>query len=309
MRFRRDIKGFTLGELLTVVMIVGILVGVALPVYGNQIEKSHEDNDISLVRAAYTEVYVASLNGDFTKTVEVKLSQTVYDWQYHDTITFDDITHSKGDGDTANWKGVPGKNGTCVVSYDPNVGIVLTWSGDKTTSGPNINYDEDLRGILTKTEILNRPNLQNNPSIEIDSKTTVKSTMLPEILKHIDENSLLNHGTWAFLADNKNSTESYTYSYVFWTCVDTNKVGAGVKIPVIIAKPNGTYCISDSTTAERAPTGADKYVAVADRIFNRYGYGKYTDGKTEYGSLEEAYKEYEKYVGQKYPTYRNDLPK
>ena len=69
MNLRRDIKGFTLGELLTVVMIIGILVGFALPVYGNQIEKSREDNDISLVRAAYTEVYVAGLNGDFTKTV------------------------------------------------------------------------------------------------------------------------------------------------------------------------------------------------------------------------------------------------
>ena len=88
MNFRIDTKGFTLGELLTVVMIIGILVGVALPVYGNQIEKSREDNDISLVRAAYTEVYVASLNGDFSKRVEVKLSQTVYDWQYHDNITF-----------------------------------------------------------------------------------------------------------------------------------------------------------------------------------------------------------------------------
>lgn len=65
MNFRRDTKGFTLGELLTVVMIICILVGVALPVYGNQIEKSREDNDISLVRAAYTEVYVASLNGGY----------------------------------------------------------------------------------------------------------------------------------------------------------------------------------------------------------------------------------------------------
>ena len=306
MNFRRDTKGFTLGELLTVVMIIGILVGVALPVYGNQIEKSREDNDISLVRAAYTEVYVASLNGNTTKQVEVKLSQGTYDWQYHDTITFDDISHSKGEGDSANWKGVPGKNGTCVVSYQDGIGVIFNWSGEKNTSGPNINYSEDLREILNKSELLKRPNLQGNPSIEIDSKSA-KSTMVPEIKKYIDENSLLNHGTWAFLADNKNSTEAITY--VFWTCVDTNKVGPDKKIPVIIAKPNGTYCISDSVTVERTPTNADKYVAIADHIWNMYGYGKYTNGKKEYTSLDEAYKAYEKYVGQEYPTYKENLPK
>lgn len=306
MNFRIDTKGFTLGELLTVVMIIGILVGVALPVYGNQIEKSREDNDISLVRAAYTEVYVASLNGDLIKTVEVKLSQGTYDWQYHDTITFDNISHSKGDGDSANWKGVPGKNGTCVVSYQDGIGVIFNWSGEKNTGGPNINYSENLREILNKSELLKRPNLQGNPSIEIDSKST-KSTMVPEIEKYIDENSLLNQGTWAFLADNKNSTEAITY--VFWTCVDTNKVGHGVKIPIIIAKPNGTYCISDSITAERTPKNADKYVAISATIGNYSKFRPYVDGKKEYASLEEAYKEYEKYVGQNYPTYKEDLPK
>lgn len=307
MNLRRDIKGFTLGELLTVVMIIGILVGFALPVYGNQIEKSREDNDISLVRAAYTEVYVASLNGDLTKTVEVKLSQTVYDWQYHDSITFDDISHSKGDGDTANWKGVPGKNGTCVVSYQEGVGVVLNWSGEKTTSGPNINYGEDLREILNKTGYLTT--YSNQSMLEIDSNCG-STPMKKEIEKYMSESSLLKYGTWAFLADPKSSINSSTpYSYVFWTCVDTNKVGAGEKIPVIIAKPNGKYCVSDSITAERSNKYVGKYVAIADHILNKSKYGPYVDGKKEYATLEDAYKEYEKYVGQEYPTYKNDLPK
>ena len=307
MRFRRDIKGFTLGELLTVVMIIGILVGVALPVYGNQIEKSREDNDISLVRAAYTEVYVASLNGDITKQIEVKLSQTVYDWQYHDTITFDDISHSKGDGDTANWKGVPGKNGTCVVSYQDGVGIIFNWSGEKTTSGPNINYGEDLRAILDKTGFLTT--YSNQYMLEVDSNSG-STPMKKEIEKYKGENSLLDYGTWAFLADPKSSLNSSTpYSYVFWTCVDTNEVGVGKQIPVIIAKPNGTYCISDSTTAKRNNKYVGDYVAIADHINNKGGYAKYTNGKTEYATLDDAYKAYEKYVGQEYPTYKENLPK
>lgn len=307
MNFRRDTKGFTLGELLTVVMIIGILVGVALPVYGNQIEKSREDNDISLVRAAYTEVYVASLNGDFTKQVEVKLSQTVYDWQYFDTITIDEISHSKSDGDTLNWKGVPGKNGTCVVSYVEGAGVVLNWSGEKTTSGPNINYGEDLREILNKTGYLTT--YSNQSMLEIDSNCG-STPMKKEIEKYMSESSLLKYGTWAFLADPKSSINSSTpYSYVFWTCVDTNKVGAGEKIPVIIAKPNGKYCVSDSITAERSNKYVGKYVAIADHILNKSKYGPYVDGKTEYATLEEAYKAYEKYVGQEYPTYKENLPK
>lgn len=307
MYLRRDIKGFTLGELLTVVMIIGILVGVALPVYANQIEKSREDNDISLVRAAYTEVYVASLNGDLTKTVEVKLSQGTYDWQYHDTITFDNISHSKGEGDTANWKGTPGKNGTCVVSYQDGIGVIFNWSGEKNTSGPNINYGEDLREILNKTGYLTT--YSNQSMLEIDSNCG-STPMKKEIEKYMSESSLLKYGTWAFLADPKSSINSSTpYSYVFWTCVDTNKVGAGEKIPVIIAKPNGKYCISDSITAERSNKYVGKYVAIAEHILNKSKYGPYVDGKKEYASLEEAYKEYEKYVRQEYPTYKEDLPK
>lgn len=252
-----------------------------------------------------SEVYVASLNGDLTKTVEVKLSQSVYDWQYHDTITFDDISHSKGDGDSANWKGVPGKNGTCVVYYDENAGVVLKWSGDKI--GPNINYSEDLRGILDKTGFLTTYNGQT--MLEVDSNSG-STPMKKEIEKYMGENSLLKYGTWAFLADPKNSINSSTpYSYVFWTCVDTNKVGVGVKIPVIIAKPNGTYCISDSTTAKRNNKYVGDYVAIADHIGSKNHYDPYVNGKTEYTSLEEAYKEYEKYVGQEYPTYKEDLPK
>ena len=39
--------------------------------------------------------------------------------------------------------------------------------------------------------------------------------------------------------------------YLFWTSLDTNKVGAGVKIPVLIQTGDGKYYVSETTTGER----------------------------------------------------------
>jgi hypothetical protein len=39
------------------------------------------------------------------------------------------IVHYKTQGDTVNWLGVAAPNGTCVVSYKEDYGIILTWSG------------------------------------------------------------------------------------------------------------------------------------------------------------------------------------
>lgn len=68
-----------------------------------------------------------------------------------DPVTIGNVIHYKSNGDTVNWKGVPGKNGTCVVSYQDDIGVIFNWSGEKNTSGPNINYSEDLRKILNKS--------------------------------------------------------------------------------------------------------------------------------------------------------------
>ena len=50
--------------------------------------------------------------------------------------------------------------------------------------------------------------------------------------------------------------------YFYWTSVDTNKVGAGQKIPVIISTADGKYYVSDSTTADRTGSGPS-YVAIS----------------------------------------------
>lgn len=87
-------KGFTLAELLIVVAIIAVLVGVAIPVFTSQLEKSREAVDLSNIRAAYAECTTAVLTGEptdpsvtpgtgtdsgsFSKTVPLK--QTKKDW-------------------------------------------------------------------------------------------------------------------------------------------------------------------------------------------------------------------------------------
>ena len=50
---KKSREGFTLAELLIVVAIIAVLVAVAIPVFGSQLEKSREAADLANVRAAY----------------------------------------------------------------------------------------------------------------------------------------------------------------------------------------------------------------------------------------------------------------
>jgi len=69
-----------------------------------------------------------------------------------------------------------------------------------------------------------------NNRFEIDSKCP-DSDMVNKVKEEIkkQDNSLLEYGTWAYLGSPSNPSGRY----LFWTSVDTNRVGAGTKIPVI----------------------------------------------------------------------------
>lgn len=49
---KRDEKGFTLGELLIVTAIIGVLVAISIPVFSGQLEKSRKAVDLANVRSA-----------------------------------------------------------------------------------------------------------------------------------------------------------------------------------------------------------------------------------------------------------------
>lgn len=295
-------KGFTLVELIVVLVILAILAAFMIPALIQYIERSLEASDLIEVRAAYIDVLTAVTEQDrdnMSKTVKLKQKQD--DWQSRDPITIAGVTHYKEQGDTANWKGIPVVGGECKVYYDSAAAvIVFDWQG-KSTPGSTIDWNEDLHGILEKTDIL--PNLKNNQNFEIDSKCP-NSSMVPEVKKQIGSDSLLNNGTWAFLGSSTNKSNRY----LFWTSVDTDAVGAGKKIPVIVSSANGGFYISETITATRVNSG-QKYVAITDHINSYSSFQTYTTGE-KYKTLAEAYAAYKKQVedDKRFQQYKNTLP-
>lgn len=295
-------KGFTLVELIVVLVILAILAAFMIPALIQYIERSLEASDLIEVRAAYIDVMAAVTEQDsenMSKTVKLKQKQD--DWQSRDPITIAGITHCKEQGDTANWKGIPAAGGECKVYYDSEKAvIVFDWKG-KSTAGSTINWKEDLHGILEKTDIL--PNLKNNQNFEIDSKCP-NSSMVPKVEQQIKSDSLLNKGTWAFLGSSTNKSNRY----LFWTSVDTDVVGASKKIPVIVSSANGGFYISETITATRVNSGK-KYVAITDHINSYSSFQTYTTGK-RYETLTEAYSAYKKQVNDnaEFTKYKNTLP-
>lgn len=98
-------KGFTLAELLIVVAIIAVLVGVAIPVFTSQLEKSRDAVTVSNLRSAYA------------------MSQTAYLTQEGDTANA--VTYTAGTGGAA----------TVVVGNVVAKGTVAGTGTDKGFSG------------------------------------------------------------------------------------------------------------------------------------------------------------------------------
>ena len=290
-------------EMLIVIAIVAVLISVAVPVLSSQLERSREAVDLANVRSAYAQVSTEALLGNTGVTVTVKLKQKQAGWQSADPVNIGGIVHSNGDGDTDNWKGDAAPDGNCEVSYDEIHGVVLKWDGTAAPVKPSYPFDTThtkfFGEVLYKTEFWTRGDMNNNPNFEFDSRCpgSIYITQIEAALKSMN-NSLLQQKncTWAFLGDGKEGQKADRY--LFWTSLDTSKVGAGEKIPVLIQTGDGKYYVSETTTGERTkksePYKGEKYIAVSEQITSRIEYKKFLKADAQYSSLTEAYDAYVK---------------
>lgn len=302
---KQNKNGFTLMEMLIVIAIIAVLIAVAIPVFASQLEKAREATDLANVRSAYAQVSTEALLGNSEATVTVNLKQKQADWQSVDPVNIGGIVHYKGQEDTVNWIGVAAPNGTCVVSYKEDYGIILNWSGKADPSKPKYPFntnETDFFSPLYHTDFWQ--DMKNNSNFEFDSRCP-DSQYVPSITKAIDDklnNSLLQQDdcTWAYLGNGRDGQEANRY--LFWTSLNTDEVGAGKEIPVIIQTGDGKYYVSETTTGKR--NGKD-YVTVSKSLITQNQYKEILKNGKEFSTLEAAYDAYLKALGNsKYDSVR-----
>ena len=285
---KQNRNGFTLMEMLIVIALIAALVAIAIPTIASQLERSREAADLANVRAAYAQVSAEAMLGDPQFTVTVDLKQKQADWQSADPVNIGGIVHYKNQGDTDNWKGVAAPNGICTVSYNKDHGIILTWSG-KASAYPFNTDVTDFFPFLYHTDFWAKGEMKNNENFEFDSRCP-NSSYVPAIADEIGKlhNSLLQQEdcTWAYLGNGRDGQKANRY--LFWTSLNTDKVGVGKSIPVIIQTGDGKYYVSETTTGQRK--GKD-YVTVSVSL-NADGYEQILDKGKQYSSLKAAYDAY-----------------
>ena len=286
-------NGFTLMEMLIVIAIIAILIAIAIPVFASQLEKARETTDLANVRSAYAQVSTEAMLENPDTTVTVNLKQKQADWQSIDPVNIGGIVHYKNQGDTDNWKGVATPNGTCVVSYNEDYGIILTWSGKADPSTPKYPFNTsvtDFFPLLYDTDFWKNGAVKSNSNFEFDSRCP-DSRYVPSITEAIEklDNSLLQQPdcTWAYLGSGKEGQEANRY--LFWTSLNTNEVGVGKNIPVIIQTGDRKYYVSETTTGKR--NGKD-YVTISKSLTSPSQYKEILKNGEEFSSLEAAYDAY-----------------
>ena len=112
-------KGFTLVELLIVVVIIGILVSISIPIFTAQMHKAKVAADWANLRAYYAEI-----QADYMSTQQQNPKVKLY-WDIDNADDWHSVTFL--DGHKAEMKA-----GTCAVSFTDNKGYSIVYHCNKT---------------------------------------------------------------------------------------------------------------------------------------------------------------------------------
>lgn len=267
MKKSKEQNGFTLGELLIVVAIIGVLVAISIPVFTHQLEKSREAVDLANVRAAYAEVMSAVISEDSTATYKdqpiydakskvyqaiVPLKQQIFDWQMDKTALNVSGVGLIKDLDIQ-WFDEPRKDGYCTVIYDETSSrIYFFWDGQF------YNYKEKMETALKKALSSDKITRLNCLNGTCDENGTIKS-----IFSNLTDGEFNKRiASWAAVRDPSDPKTAENYNYIM-TTFDVNKMPATqkdsagnviseTKVPVLYCDKNGNYSVGYGTV-NKAP--------------------------------------------------------
>lgn len=169
-------SGFTLAELMIVVVIVGILVAVSIPIFTMQLEKSRQATDLANMRsasaAAIADWYMVGNGGDYSKKYDAAkgvMTDTVpegYGKSSEDSSVFASNLHASGVPN-------PGTPRYITVSIDSLGAVTITWGG-------NSSYLRAVSPYKNQT-LVDLKNMPNSERIKADQETL--KAIADEILK------------------------------------------------------------------------------------------------------------------------------
>ena len=96
------------------------------------------DNSLLAVRDINHKYIVVAEKEEIPDSITFKLKQKHTGWQSPLPISVGGASFNGTNTD--NWVGTPGSNGTCVVSYDKNKGVIFTWRGGYLGSLNNLSF-------------------------------------------------------------------------------------------------------------------------------------------------------------------------
>ena len=220
----RSKRGFTLAELLIVVAIIAVLVGVAIPVFNSQLEKSRESTDIANLRNAMSIASVMLNSGDVADDTVLYYNPKTSSLEDGRNIT---ISYGKGTSATTKESGtVLYKAGTAEYTTDTVAvdGVIkCTFSAGEVSAEfvqlSSIDKSAALNGsyvIMSGSELIDAVTtdgtssaLQDATSIVFPNVTAIASNAARD-LKNLKEitipGSVISIGDFAFCQDYKLST-------------------------------------------------------------------------------------------------------
>jgi len=198
---RTNRRGFTLGELLIVVAIIGVLVGISIPIFTSQLEKSRQATDIANMRSAKAaavaewmadpdtyanaqyERYYDAAKGVMTDTVPEGYGRSAKNVTEFDTVI-------------AGASGVPnpGDPGYITVKIDTDGTVSIAWGGG---SGNDLSTPEGRR----------KEDIDNMHNIAQGLMDAQQSGNLP-LSKNYAQVAVFADGTMAYYMDGKGNSES-----------------------------------------------------------------------------------------------------